>query len=142
MTRAIADVIANLILPPAGPLLIAIAGLVLIRRHRRLGVAASASGIALLWVLSLPIVGSSLLRPLEPPPVARNDLARAEAIVVLGGGVIDYSAEYAGPVLGYQSWARVRYGAHLARESGLPILLTAGTPYGKVPEAEVMASVL
>lgn len=142
MTRTVTDIIANLILPPAAPLLIALAGLVLIRRYRRLGVAASAFGIVLLWVLSLPIVGSSLLRPLEPAPVARSDLTKAEVIVVLGGGVIDYSAEYAGPVVGYHSWTRLRYGAHLARETGLPILVTAGNPYGRVPEAEVMAGVL
>lgn len=142
MTKTITDVVANLILPPAGPLLIAIAGLLLTRRHRRLGSGVGACGIALLWALSLPVVGTSLLRPLEPPPLVRSDLAGAQAIVVLGGGVIDYSAEYAGPVVGYHSWTRLRYGAHLARETGLPILLTAGNPYGKVPEAEVMASVL
>jgi len=142
MMHALTDIIANLILPPAGPLLIAVAGLILARRRRHLGVALGAFGIVLLWVLSLPIVGSSLLRPLEPPPVVRNDLAGAEAIVVLGGGAIDFSPEYAGPVVVYQSWTRLRYGAHLARQTGLPILLTAGNPYGKVAEAEVMASVL
>ncbi len=70
MTRSITDVVANLILPPAGPLLIAIAGLILARRHRRLGIAVGAFGIVLLWIPSLPVVGALLLRPLEPPPSA------------------------------------------------------------------------
>ena len=94
MTRTVTDVVANLILPPAGPLLVAIAGLILARRHRRLGLALGACGIAALWTLSLPLVGTRLLRPLEPPPVERSDLAGAEVIVVLGGGVIEHSAEY------------------------------------------------
>jgi uncharacterized SAM-binding protein YcdF (DUF218 family) len=142
MPRTVTDVIANLILPPAGPLLVALAGLLLARRRRRLGVALSVFGIALLWVASLGVVGNSLLRQLEPPPVKKGDLAAVEAIVVLGGGVNEHSPEYAGPVLGTESFQRLRYGARLARETGLPILVSGGNPYGSVAEADVMAGTL
>jgi uncharacterized SAM-binding protein YcdF (DUF218 family) len=142
MTRTVTDVIANLILPPAGPLLVAFAGLLLARRRRRAGVALSVFGLALLWVLSLGVVGDNLLRLLEPPPVAKNELAAVDAIVVPGGGVNEYSPEYAGPVLRADSFQRLRYGARLARETGLPILVSGGSPYGSVAEADVMASTL
>ncbi len=142
MTKAVTDIIAYLIMPPAGPLLAALAGLLLIRRYRRLGVALGAFGIAILWILSLPVVGNGLLRFLEPPPVVKADLAAVEAIVILGAGVIEHPPEYAEPVPASHTFARVRYGALLARETGIPILVTAGTRYGRVPEAEVMARVL
>jgi uncharacterized SAM-binding protein YcdF (DUF218 family) len=37
---------------------------------------------------------------------------------------------------------RLRYGVHLARQSGLPILLSGGAPYGGTPEAELMQRAL
>jgi len=142
MTRTLTEIVLNLLLPPAGPLLVALAGLLLSRRYRRLGMTLSALGVAALWVLSLTVVGNSLLRLVEPPPAARGDLAAVEAIVVLGGGVVQDPPEYREPVANSYTLARVRYGAFLARETGIPILVSGGAPSGGVPEAEVMASML
>jgi uncharacterized SAM-binding protein YcdF (DUF218 family) len=36
----------------------------------------------------------------------------------------------------------LRYGARLARKTGLPILVTGGAPGGRTPEAQLMKSVL
>src|SRR5262245_52270147 len=141
MEKALTDTIALLILPPAGPLLLAIAGLFLLRRRRRLGLGLVSLGIALLWVASLGVVGNSLLRRLEPPPLVRAELANAGAIVVLGGGVRN-APEYGEAIALNESLARVRYAARLARETGLPILVSAGGPPGQPSEAEAITRIL
>lgn len=87
MTKALTDVIAFLLLPPASPLLIAIAGLLLLRRRPRFGVAAVAFGLAALWLSSLGIVGKSLLRLLEPSLRYAARLARETRLPsLLSGG--------------------------------------------------------
>jgi uncharacterized SAM-binding protein YcdF (DUF218 family) len=74
------------------------------------------------------------------------DLARvnqAQAIVIPGGGVRQYAPEYGGGGdLGHLSLDRVRYGAFLARRSGLPVLVTGGIDAGGYKEAELMAKAL
>lgn len=82
------------------------------------------------------------MRALEPPPAAGSDIASAQAIVVLGGGVIERSPEYGEAVVGSESLVRLRYAARLARETRIPVLVSAGNPYGEVPEAEAMARAL
>jgi uncharacterized SAM-binding protein YcdF (DUF218 family) len=59
----------------------------------------------------------------------------------LGGGIIRDTPEY-GDTLSAPSLARTRYGAKLAKEFKLPILVTGGQVYGGEPEAEVMAATL
>lgn len=132
-----------LILPPTGPVLIALLGLWLMRaRSRRWQLGglwlASLSLIGLL-ALSLPIVGNALMAPLEPhPPITLAQLQRVQAIVILGGGSYYGAPEYGGDTVGYATLERLRYGARLARESGLPVLVTGGVPFGGRPEGELM----
>jgi uncharacterized SAM-binding protein YcdF (DUF218 family) len=151
--------LAALILPPAGPLLLALFGLWLAssnsRRWRALRTRDSASragnaGFALvilsllsLFALSLPVVGNALMGPLEPyPPITRAQLQRAQAIVVLGGGSYYAAPEYGSDTVGYYTLERLRYAARLARESRLPLLVTGGAPFGARPEAESMREAL
>jgi uncharacterized SAM-binding protein YcdF (DUF218 family) len=118
----------NLILPPAGPLLLAILGLLLARRRRKLGMALVIAGVASLWVLSLPIVGDHLTHWVEGYPAL--DLSKpvdAQAIVVLGGGGARFAPEFQDWALEGATLDRVLYGAFLASRTQLPILVS-GSP--------------
>ena len=98
--------------------------------------------MGILWIFSTGAVGNALLRNLEAPPLVAEALPRAQAIVVLGGGLIPQSPEYGEDVVGADTLARLRYAATLSRKSGLPVLVSGGRPYGSRPEADAMAEVL
>ncbi|MDP2811545.1 MAG: YdcF family protein [Rhodocyclaceae bacterium] len=135
--------VSALLLPPIGPLLVVVLGLALAARRPRLGRALAALGIALLVLLSLPWTANRLIRTLETsPPVTASDLARAQAIVVLGGGSYHGAPEYGGDTVSRFTLERLRYGARLARQTGLPVLVTGGAPFGGRPEAESMRETL
>ena len=144
MPREITDVVALLMLPPCGPLLLIVCAAVLAWRHRR--ILASLVGVlafAALWVSSLGVVGQHLLRSLEPPPAAESTLATARAIVVLGSSRVQGSPEYGEDVVNGEGLVRLRYAARLARRLNLPILVTGGMPYGGgQSEGRAMAEVL
>lgn len=140
-------ILAALILPPAGPLLLALCGLWLTRakswRWQHGGRWLATLSLLGLLLLSLPFVGNALMAPLEPhPPIAPEQLLRVQAIVILGGGSYHAAPEYGGDTVGYTTLERLRYGARLARQSGLPLLVSGGAPYGGRPEAESMKAAL
>jgi uncharacterized SAM-binding protein YcdF (DUF218 family) len=140
-------ILAALILPPTGPVLLALFGLWLSRRRSRrwqhAGIALTVLSLASLLALSLPVVGDALMSSLEVhPPISREQIQRAQAIVVLGGGMYHGAPEYAGDTVSEASLERVRYAARLARESRLPLLVTSGAPFGGKPEGEAMRDVL
>jgi uncharacterized SAM-binding protein YcdF (DUF218 family) len=116
-------ILGALVLPPAGPLLLALLGLWLARRHRGAGTVLAFTGLAALWLASCHAVSIALAQALLPAaaPLQPAQLQNVQAIVVLGGGVLPQAPEYgqaqpAGPTL-----ARLRYGAWLARQSGKPV---------------------
>lgn len=128
-------VLHTLLLPPGGPLLLAFAGAALIGRAttlrvRRAGWTLLLAGLALLWLLAMPVVADALTRAAQRcPPL---DLARpvdAQAIVILGGEVERMDAPEYGyqPAVGLTLLERVNYGALIARRTGLPVLVS-GTP--------------
>ncbi len=116
----------NVVLPPAGPLLLAITGALLLRRRPRLARLLLALGLGSLWLLSLPVVADALTRLSEHYPAL--DLAQptqAQAIVILGGGgQRSYAPEYGGPAAEPLLLERLAYGAYVARRTGLPVLVT------------------
>ncbi len=117
-----------LILPPISPLLLILAGLLLARRRRRLGHVLTGIGAGALLLLSIPFVAAALLISLQtadPLPVD-GPLPTAEAIVVLGGDLERRAPERRTGTVGPLSLQRARYGAELARRSGLPVLVTGG----------------
>ena len=59
-------------------------------------------------------------------------------MVILGGGVRRNAPEYGGDTLGRLTLERVRYGARVARVTGLPVLVTGGSVLGGEPEAKLM----
>ena len=132
-----------LVLPPAGLLVVAAIGLALQGSWPRMGRSLAWAGVLLLTTLSLPVVSQALLRALDNDPAI--DLAQspgAQAIVILGGGVRRAAPEYGGDTLGRLTLERVRYGALLARKTGLPVLVTGGVVYGGIPEAVLMKQAL
>ena len=132
-----------LVLPPAGPILVALAGLALAKRAPRLGRVLAWSGLGTLLLLSLPIVAASLLRGFERPPFEAATASAAQAIVILGGGTRRAAPEYDGDTMGRLTFERVRYGARVAKITGLPVLVTGGTPrYASRSEAELMREAL
>lgn len=132
-----------LVLPPTGPLLVAMLGLLLLRRAPRLGRLLAWTGVTLLLLLSTPLVASWLTDPFERPPFDPASPQGAQAVVILGGGVRTRAPEYGGDTLGRLTAERLRYGARVARATGLPVLVTGGRPQGAtLSEAEVMAAAL
>jgi len=62
-------ILKTLILPPTGPLLVAIVGLALLSWRPRVGRALAWSGVIALLVLALPIVPATLHRAYDDSPV-------------------------------------------------------------------------
>lgn len=120
-------VLKNLVLPPTGPLLLALAGLGLTARSRlrRLGLSLCATGVLLLWLLATPLMADTLVRWAEKYPAL--DLSKsvdAQAIVILAGGVRVDAPEYGSSAPGATTLERLVYGARVARATGLPILVS------------------
>ena len=128
----------SLILPPAGPLVIAVLGLLLISRRRRLGVALVVIGVGSLWLCATPVVADVLTRFAERyPSLDLTKPVNAQAIVILGGGNVRIAPEYGGPALEGPALARVNYGAFLAHRTSLPVAVS-----GSPEEAVAMSTVL
>ncbi|HUH94135.1 MAG TPA: YdcF family protein [Casimicrobiaceae bacterium] len=131
------------VLPPTGPLLLAVAGLLLLGRSWRWGRVLAWTGVVLLAALSTPIVAFGLLSLLNrAPPLDIESARSAQAIVILGGGIRRHAVEYGGDTLGYLTLERVRYGAAIARATKLPVLVTGGSVFGGEPEAKLMRAAL
>lgn len=130
-----------LLLPPGGPLLLALLGYLLLYRARpRLGRLFVFLGLALLWTASLPAVSKWMMGLVETAPAALAD--GAGAIVVLGGGR-NRAPEYGGgDTLSGNALERVHYAAYLHRRTGLPVVASSGSRYTEEPEAELIRRTL
>lgn len=129
-----------LFLPP-GVLLLAFGiGLVLWRRMPRLTRGLLIATWVAFYLLCTPVVASLLqLAAGASEPVDPAALRSAQAIVILGGGLRAQAPEFGGETLGGLTLERVRYGARLARATGLPVLVTGGrAPSWRHAEAELM----
>src|SRR5262245_42226112 len=94
-------IVAALLLPPTGPLLLTVIGLVMARLWRRFGLSLAALGVLSLWLLATPLVSERLLRLVEPAEApAVSTLRNAQAIVILGGGTYFNAPEYGGDTAG------------------------------------------
>jgi uncharacterized SAM-binding protein YcdF (DUF218 family) len=133
--------LTSLAMPPTSLLLLAVLSLMLIKRWPTISRMVLWLSISSLLLLSLPVVSRGLVALLDAPQLDVKSAKSAQAIVILGGGLIRATPEY-GDTLSSASLARTRYGAKLAKEFKLPILVTGGQVFGGQPEAEVMASTL
>lgn len=137
------QIVSTLVLPPGGPLLVALLGLALLRRMPRLGRVLSWTGVGALLAFSLPVVSASLMRLATDGPVLDLSSAKAaQAIVILAGGLRYNAAEYDGDTMNGLSLERLRYGAQVARVTGLPILVSGGLVGTGPPEARLMREIL
>jgi len=134
----------TLILPPTAPLLVAFIGVLLYARHPRLGRALVVAGLAVLAALSMPIVALMLTRTVDDsPPFDAASARDAQAIVILGGGIRRRAADYGGDTMSRLTLERVRYGARIARLTGLPVLVSGGRFADKdATEAAIMKAAL
>jgi uncharacterized SAM-binding protein YcdF (DUF218 family) len=116
----------ELFLPPAGLLLLALLGLLLLKLRPLLARILLVAGLASLWLLSTPIVSDALTGLVELyPPLDFRQAANAQAIVILGGGgQRAFAPEYGGPAAEPLLLERLSYGAYVAKKTGLPILVT------------------
>jgi uncharacterized SAM-binding protein YcdF (DUF218 family) len=138
MFTYVKSILRNLILPPAGLVILAFVGLLLSRWHRRLGNALIATSLGLIWLGSLPVVANWLQRQAERyPPLDLSKPVNAQAVVILAGGSERTAPEYGGPAIAGDTLERVDYGAYIARRTSLPVLVT-----GSNDEAEAMRATL
>jgi uncharacterized SAM-binding protein YcdF (DUF218 family) len=116
----------TMILPPAGPLLLALLGLLLLKRKPALARGLLIVGVVSLWLLSTPVISDALSSLVEHYPALNLGAVKdAQAIVILGGGGQRRLApEYGGPAAEPFLLERLAYGAFVARETGLPVLVT------------------
>ncbi|MEN9688708.1 MAG: hypothetical protein RI998_705 [Pseudomonadota bacterium] len=120
--------LTNLIMPPAGPLLLMLGAAFLARYRRRLAWGLASVAFVSLWVLSCDATAYGLHRLLlhSYPPITTDKLQQAKAIVVLGGGVEPNVPEYDRSILGARAHMRLIYGVHLAKQSQLPLVYAGG----------------
>ncbi|MDP2867420.1 YdcF family protein [Methyloversatilis sp.] len=138
---ALKKLLSTLLLPPVSPLLASTLGLLLRGRHPRTGAVLAWSGLIALWLLATPVVSGWL----ERSTYATNavaDLSDAQAIVILGAGSSDNLVDYDGQTVNGLALERLRAGARLARQTGLPLLVSGGVVWQGQPEADMMAAVL
>jgi uncharacterized SAM-binding protein YcdF (DUF218 family) len=124
------SILAHIVLlPPLNLLLLIGAGALLRRRWARLGRAMCAGGMALLLVLCCEAGARLLTAPLEAmtAPLSVGGASGAQAIVVLAAGSLEDAPDYHGEDIPDRiTLARLRYGARLQHDSGLPLLLSGG----------------
>lgn len=126
------------ILPPLlfiWPLLLA---WLLRRRTPRLALTLAILDTVTILTLSLPISSNWIAAGLEPEPLQVIP-AQSQAIVCLGGGKAHVSPEFSIGSPSAYTLQRLRYCALLARQSGLPVLVSGGAPDGGEAEAVIMA---
>lgn len=144
MSWFVTNLISAFLLPPLNLLIVALIGLLLLRKRPLLARILLGTSAALLCLLSTPFFAGMLLHSLEGEPhVIDTHKPIADAIVVLGGGTYFNAPEYGGDTVSGASLLRIRYAAKLYRETGRPILVTGGKPLGNtLSEARQMKQVL
>lgn len=137
--------IEALMTPPGLMFVMIFCGFLVGSYFARLGRNLILSGLLLLVVASLPATSLLTYSLLEAdPPLSQARLAetKAQAIVILGGGRYP-GFEYYKETVSNPALERLRYGAWLHKQTGLPILVTGGSVRGEpVGEARLMAQTL
>ena len=132
-----------MMLPPMCFLYLLMAG-TLFFPGRRIGRALVWVGMAGLLALSLPVVSDMLIFTLERDlPVRHGEGPAPQAIVVLGGDVARNGLKVEATRPGHLTLDRLHAAAELHRRTGLPILVTGGSPQINYPSvASIMADTL
>ena len=137
------NALTALLIPPGLLILVLAAGLAVLSSLPKTGRMLLITATAGLYLLAMPLTGTSLLQYWETPPVDPGHLKNAQAIVVLGGGKYPQAPEYGGDTVAAMSLVRLRYAAALHRQTGLPVLVSGGSPEGSpTDEAQTMRRTL
>ena len=145
MSWYITNFIAAFLLPPLSLLLMLALGIFLLYRRPKFAKPLLLAASGLLWIASTPYFAEGALHLLEAQttPLTGQPQA-ADAIVILGGGTYFHAPEYSGQdTISDKTLPRLRYGAKLHRENGMPIMVTGGKPLGNdLSEAQQMRASL
>lgn len=137
--------IEALLTPPGLMIFMMLLGSLLVQYFYRFGSTLVYTGFILLVICSLPVTSKGLFLLLETdPPLTTASLTRpnAEAIIVLSGGRYG-GIEFGGETVSTGTLERLRYGAWLQEQTGLPILVSGGNPRGEASaEATLMQQTL
>ena len=118
------------LLPLGISLLLLLISLVISRRRPRLSFGISLTSLLLLAFFSSPMVARKLLMNIQeytPIQISEHTDTDGSAIVILGGGRYSAAPEYGKrDTISTLTLERLRYGANLAQESKLPIVLSGG----------------
>lgn len=142
------NIIQTAFLPPGISIFMILFGLLIIQRFYASGKILLISGFCLLIILSLPITAFGLNSILEQDKaLTLQELknSQAKAIVILGAGRYVNALEYENEKDSASRYVleRLRYGVYLQKHSGLPILVSGGSPFGNMQsEAAIMQTVL
>lgn len=116
----------SLLIPPAGLIWWLLLGLVVMRRHRRFGLALASIGLGALYALSMPIVGGALIASLEAVQPFSPGSPEPGAIIVLGADGERTPDPLVKAEPGPLSMQRLAGAAIAARTTKLPVLITGG----------------
>jgi len=132
MSWFLTNLLSRFLLPPLSFLLLGLVGLALAGKHPRSGKILVCASLLMMWLASTPYVAEGAMHWLEGTPVALDTRKQpAEAIVVLGCGLYHHAPEFNGEsTISQCALERLRYAARLHRQTGLPILVTGGSPEG------------
>src|SRR5262249_51373556 len=115
--------------PPLSLAVLAILGWMIGGRWPRLGRTTVWVSLVPLYLLATPFISSLLLGSLQWFPALTTTQVNhpaANAIVILSADVDPEATEYGGSIPGPLTLERLEYGARLARDLQLPILVTGG----------------
>lgn len=111
--------------------------------YRRIAWGASISGFLWLVIMSMPLTSRALLHNLEKdyPPIPMEQVAEAQAIVLLGGGISAASNPLAGMNL-HEAADRVRYAARLFHAGKAPLIVVAAgnLPWSDAAKTEALVT--
>ena len=150
-------VAAALLLPPVPMLVLALAGVGVMRARPRAGRWLVLLAVVGVWLGSTSAAARWVQESWLAPPAPLDATQRAQlkarasagehlAIVVLGGGVNAEAHEYEQADLSNVSLQRLRYGLWLGRQTGIPVAATGGLGWAQAgssapPEGRRMAEI-
>ena len=121
----------NFLLPPMLFLFLALLGLGISLMWKKLGFFVVSTSLVALLLLSVPAVTSVFMNSLQndealPVENLQKALKDADALVVLGGGKRAFSPEFNHDTASEFTLERIRYGAWIAKRTGLPLIVSGG----------------
>ncbi len=137
------NLVSAFLLPPLNLIVLGAVGVLLFKSRPLLGKFLLVVALTLFYILSIPFVADTALQILETSTTSSLAIIEVQAIVVLGSGTYVKAPEYGGHTVSRYGLERIRYGAHMYRSIGKPLLVTGGDPLGiGSSEAEQMKLVL